>query len=1184
MKKLMNFTMKNTLVVFLVVIMLIGGGIYSAKNIKMETMPDITIPVMTTTIIYPGASPEDVSDKITEPMQKAISGIQGVSSVKTINNENVGIIVTQFDYDTDMDKAEKNVAEAVGKVTLPDNAQNPVTSRIGFNSKPIMTYAIDGSTDKEKLTKFINDKVNPKLSGITGVSSISVQGTFDNSTYIKVNSDKLKENGLTLDNVKSALTGNNISMPVGQIDMNNQTLPIRTEKKINSIDEIKAIPIVIPINQQAIVGDSLNKLGEGMNQLGEGMNQLGSAVGQLGDGMGQMSQGMSQLAEGEGAIGSLVSSNTQAIAYLNAAQQIQMGILSQQAILSNPSSTKQQQAQAKATLTELQQKLTETQDALNKSLNDQIEKGKSLQQLQSSAQSSQSTSTPKSNTNSTTKSSSTKTSTDSSGASASTSSEQIQVKVIFLSDIAEITNSTTENQIKTRSNLKDGVILNVYKSDDANTVQVSNDIKDAIKELSKDDSSVKFSLVSDSAVSIKASVDGMVREGILGALFAIIVIAIFLRDIRATIIAVVSIPISIMIAMILLPKFGISLNTMSLGGIAVAVGRIVDDSIVVIENIYRRFSKAEQGDEELIKEASAEVGSAIMSSTITTVGVFLPLAFISGIVGKVFASFALTVVICILASLAVAIVVVPVLSKKMLLGKKIKHVEHEGKMVHAYRKILSAALNHRAIVLGLSIVILGGTVFLARKLPVQFLPSEATNTLTGKLTMSPGTAVDATNDYAMKFEKYLMARGDIETVATSVGDTSSSSKGALSLQGSNGASFTIVIKDGKNYDKVADEITIEADKLSDKNGKFQVSAQSFSGQTDNVEVDLYGDNSEDLSKAAGIVAGKLNTLSELTNVTNSASEKKPEIEVKVDANKAADNGLTSVAVAATVRSDLNSSIVTTINNNGADSDVYLGYADKKFDNIDSVKNLEITGMKGTIKLSDVAEVSQGYGPVSVSELDGKQYVSVTANINSKDTSKANSNAKKAVEEIENQFPKGVTYTSGGSNQQIKDAFSQMGMAMLIAIGLVYMVMVVTFGEGRTPFAILFSLPFAAIGALLALLITGQSLSVSGLIGMLMLIGIVVTNAIVLLDRVNHNREKMTIKEALMEAGGVRLRPILMTAIATVTALIPLALGFSEGALISQSLGIVVIGGLVVSTMLTLIVVPVIYSIIQKEKL
>ncbi|GFZ31322.1 multidrug transporter AcrB [Clostridium zeae] len=1152
MKKAINFVLKNGFVIFLVIVMLIGGGIYSAQSIKMEAMPNINIPVVTAVTVYPGASPEDISEKITSPMQKAISGLQGISDVKTINNENVGIIVAQFSYSKDMDKAEKEVNDAVNKVNLPDNAQKTAVSRIGFGSMPIMTYTVEGEKDKQKLTEYLNDKVNPKLSGINGVSSISAQGTTSNNLYIKVNKDKLKDKGVSIDDVKNALTGNNISFPVGEADINGLTMPIRSEAKINTIDELKAIPIVVPVNANAVMADT-----------------MGSALGQVSEGMEQMAQGftqgMAQLGQGIGQMGTLVGGNTQAIAMLNGIQKIQIGILAQQGILQNPQATQAERAQAQVVLGSLQTSLKQTQDALDKSINDTIDKSKTM--ASSSAQSQNSN---KSSSNKNTKT--------------ATTTPEINVKVVFLSDVAEITNTSSENQMRTRSNQKDAIILNIYKNDDANTVQVANDIKASIKALESQNSGVKFNLISDSSTSIKDSVNGMVREGLLGALFAIIVIAFFLRDLRATIIAVVSIPLSILIALILLPRLGISLNIMSLGGMAVAVGRIVDDSIVVIENIYRRFSMQEERDSNLIKDAVAEVASAITSSTITTIAVFLPLSFISGMVGKIFFPFAITVVICILASLLVSITVVPVLTKVMLLNKKIKHVEHEGRITLFYKNILSLALSHRVVTLIISLVFLVGTLSLASKLPVQFLPSESTNIVNGTLTMKPGTSVEKTDEVAMKFEKYLSERKDIETFESSVGDSSSSGN-AMSMQGSNTGKFTIVIKDGENFEKVTSEIQEEAKKLSNEDGKLVVNSQSLAGQSDTAEVLVYSDKVEDLEKASKLITAKLKEFKDLGNVTSSIEEKKPEINVKVDEKKAADNGLSSIMVAGTVRNSLSSNKVTTIKNNGTSTDVYLGYEEVKLDNVDKVKNMDITGMKGSIKLSDVAEVTQSYGPSSIATLDGKQYISITGDIKTKDTSKVSKEVMAAVDSIKGQLPEGVTYNNGGSSKQINESFGQMGMAMLIAIGLVYLVMVLAFGEGKTPFAILFSLPFAAVGALLGLLITGQSLSVSGLIGMLMLIGIVVTNAIVLLDRVKHNRENgMNVKEALMEAGSIRLRPIFMTAIATIMALIPLALGFSEGALISQGLGIVVISGLLVSTLLTLIVVPVMYSILQREKL
>jgi multidrug efflux pump subunit AcrB len=653
---------------------------------------------------------------------------------------------------------------------------------------------------------------------------------------------------------------------------------------------------------------------------------------------------------------------------------------------------------------------------------------------------------------------------------------------------------------------------------------------------------------------------------------------------------VVSIPLSILIALILLPRFNITLNIMSLGGIAVAIGRIVDDSIVVIENVYRRVQRGEgkegMTEEELIESATKEVSSAITSSTITTVAVFLPLTFVSGMIGKVFTPFAFTVVICILASLLVAVTVVPVLSKLMLLNSKKKHVEKESKIVNAYNKVLLSALNHKLIVLVVSLILLLSSFGLVSKVGIQFMPSDTTAVLTGKLTLTPGTSLAKTNEEALRFEKYLMNNKNVKTVVSSVGDTSGATGVKMSLQGSNAASFTIILKDGINRDKAAAEIINKTKEFSGAGESLMVQSQSTTGQKDNFEIVVNGANNKDISEAAALITKEIKGIKEFSNITDNLSEKKKEISIEVDKDKAALKGLSPVMVAGIVRGMLTDSTLMTLTDNGKDVEVVMGYDNKSIDTLDKVKNIEMDLMGNKIKLMDIADVSEKFGPVSISELDGNQYASITADLSGKNTTKASNAAMKKIDAIKGKLPSSVTYSLGGSSKQITDTFGQMGLAMLLAVLMVYIVMVLAFGEATAPFAILFSLPFAGVGAIIALFITGQPLTISGLIGMLMLIGIVVTNAIVLLDRVQTNRKKgMSINDSLLEAGSIRLRPIFMTAIATVMALMPLALGFSEGTIISQGLGIVVIGGLSLSTVLTLVIVPVMYASLQgfKEK-
>ncbi|MFL0249546.1 efflux RND transporter permease subunit [Clostridium neuense] len=1163
MNRLTKFSLKNIFVIFLIIILIAAGGIYSTGTINMESMPNINIPVVTAVTIYPGASPEDVASDISRPIQKSVSGIKGISDVRTTSNENVSVVIAQFDYSTDMDKAEKNMEDAVNKVKLPDSAKKPTVSRVSMGSAPVMTYSIESSKSIDELTKIVNDKIEPKLSGISGVSSIDVEGTSKDDVYVKIDNDKLKENGLTISDVKNALQGNNISFPAGNVDIGSSTLPIQMTKKLYTIDDVKAMPIAVLPNQTKVVGEAFQKVQGGMTQLGQAVGQLGQGVGQLGQAVGQLGQGMGQM-------GQMVGGNTEAIAILSQMQKAQAQIIYQQTVLSNPNATAKDKAIAQATISAAQAALQGAQAQLDKLMNAQIQSGKAL--AGSGAKSSSSSGSMKSGSSS----SQTSTSTDS-------SSPSVQVKVVYLKDVATVTRGNGDSTYFIRSNTKNSIIMNVYKTDDGNTVNVAKDVENSLEDLQKSNSGIKFNKISDSSKYVKDSVNGMVREGVLGAVFAIVVIALFLKNIRATIIAVVSIPLSILIALILLPRFGITLNIMSLSGMAVAVGRIVDDSIVVIENIHRRILKDDVAKDKVVQVAADEVSSAITSSTITTVAVFLPLAMISGIVGKIFVPFALTVVICILASLLVAVTVVPVMSKLMILNEKPKPEKKESAVVELYKKILSGALNHRAAVMGVSIVIFALSLLLIKGVGVQFLPSDTSNVLNGTITMTPGTSAEKTNEEAFKFEKYLVDRKDVKTVVSSIGDNSSSSASAMSIQGSNSGKFTIVLKDGVNNDKAADEIIKKASEMSNKNAKISVAVQSFtSGSKDNVEILVNGNNINDITIAANKATDALKGLKELTNVSNTLSAKKPEISVAIDSEKAAKQGLSPMMAAGMVQGIMNYTSVTTIQSGKNNINVYLGYDTKDINSLDKVKAIQLQGASGNFNLSDIAEVKVADGPVSVAELNGNEYASVTADIKIKDTQAASKIAMEKIKSIKG-IPSGVTFTQNGSAKSISDSFSQMGMAMLVAIFMVYIVMVLAFGEPKAPFAILFSLPFGAIGAIFALFITRQPLSIPGLIGMLMLIGIVVTNAIVLLDRVQSNRKKgMKVKEALLEAGSIRMRPIFMTAIATIMALMPLAAGFSEGAVISQGLGIVVIGGLVVSTMLTLIIVPVMYSILERD--
>jgi multidrug efflux pump subunit AcrB len=1211
MNFLTKFSLKNVVAVFLIVIMIVVGGVYSTGKVKQEAMPNISIPLITTTTLYIGATPEDVAERISRPLQKAVSGIQGVKSVKTISNENVSILVTEFGYSKDMDKAKKEIEDAIGRVTLPDNSERPITSKISMGGFPIMTYSIEGTMDINELSKFAKDKVKTKLSGIAGVSSIEIQGSQDQKIFIKLDSEKLSKNNLTIQDIQNTLAANNITIPAGQVTSKGMSMTVKLSNKVMSLNELKSIPFIVLPNQTKLISESMNKIVSGMTQLGTAVGELGSAVGDIGSAVGMLGQsvakegqGLQQVGQGVQQVGQLSASNTQAIALLNIVQKSQAYLLSQQAILNNPAATQEQKIKAGEAVKQSQAMLQGAQQGLDKLMND-LAKSSSSNSSNSSVGSKSTVGDSKSsNTDATTYgnvSSKGKVGTAAGAVAGNKISikadkdQKITIKTVFLKDLARIYTGDDTQNLYTRADLKQGMILSVYKNDDANTVAIAKDIKNALEELSKANKNVKFNKIEDSSDTVKESVNGMVKEGLLGALFAVLVIAFFLRDIRATIIAVISIPLSILITLIILPMLDITINIVTLAGITVAIGRIVDDSIVVIENIYRR-NRAGGGDgnedmENLIESAAKEVSAAITSSTVTTVAVFVPLAFVSGLVGKFFVPFAITVVICMIASLLVATTVVPVMCKSMIKkGKPHKHQHPKNsKIVEVYIKILTAALKRKAIVILSSLVLMVIAFFMVSQVGVQFMPADTTSVLEAKLNLAPGTSVQETNKEAMKFEKYLMENKDVKTVVSTTGDNTGIGSGGgngvvLNIQGSNSASFTIVLKDGIDYDAAAERITKKAKEFSKGDESIAIRTISSTGQRDNFNIIVKGDNMKDITAAAKMITNELKGEKDFTNLTNNLADKKKEILVEIDNNKAAKKGFTPLVVAGLVRGMMTNSSVMTIKDNGKDMDVQLGFKEEDINSAEKVKNIKISVLGISFKLSEVATVTENYGPVSISELDGNQYASISADVNGNDTQTIATNAMKKVDAMKERLPKTTTYELSGSSKDIQEGFSQMGFSMAVAVLLVYIVMMLAFGEATAPFAILFSLPFAVIGAIFALFFTGQSITLPTLVGMLMLIGIVVTNAIVLLDRVQKNRKKgMYITEALIEAGSIRLRPIFMTAIATVMALMPLALGFSKGTVLSQGLGIVVIGGLTLSTLLTLIIVPVIYASLEGIK-
>nr|WP_280841773.1 efflux RND transporter permease subunit [Staphylococcus hyicus] len=751
-------------------------------------------------------------------------------------------------------------------------------------------------------------------------------------------------------------------------------------------------------------------------------------------------------------------------------------------------------------------------------------------------------------------------------------------ETVPLKSLARITLQDERKSIS-KTNGEDAVDVQIVKAQDANTVAVANEVDQTIHDFVKSHDNLKTVKIMDTAKPIKDALSTMIEKALLGAIVAIIVILLFLRNIKMTAISVVSIPLSILIAMVALKLTDVSLNILTLGALTVAVGRVIDDAIVVIENIYRRLAKKDEvlSGDHLIIQATKEVFIPIMSSTIVTIIVFLPLAFVTGSVGEMFRPFAYAVTFSLLASLLVSITIVPVLGSMFFKnGLKRQPKHHLGKLGHGYRKILSWSLDHKWIVIILSTVLLIGSIVLGSiKIGTSFISTGEDKFMALTYKPKPGETKERVLKNAEEVQKYLNNQSHVQHVQYSVGGPSPADP-----TGSTNSTALMVKYDSDtpNFDTEPERV-LKHIATYHHSGDWQNLDMSTGTGSHQLKVQVTGPSTDAIKGTVKEVEHLMGETKGLTNVKSDLTDTYAQYEVKVDHQRASENGITAGQLALLLNQNIPEMTISKIKADQQSYDVVVKQNKETQWTKNKLENTSIPSPQNpNLKLSDIAELKQTTTPNTLVKESGHYTSTITGNISGKDVGGITQDVSHQLSKIKT--PQDVKTSVGGTNDDITEAFSQLLLAMLAAIIIVYLVLVLTFKGGLAPFTILFSLPYTIIGVVCALVATGETLSVPSMIGLLMLIGIVVTNAIVLIDRViNNEKTGMSMKAALIEAGGTRIRPILMTAIATIGALFPLLFGQNSSVLISKGLAATVIGGLLSSTLLTLIVVPVIYEIL-----
>ena len=787
---------------------------------------------------------------------------------------------------------------------------------------------------------------------------------------------------------------------------------------------------------------------------------------------------------------------------------------------------------------------------------------------------------------------------------------------VTLGEIADVSLSAGTATSISRTNGKPSIGVSIIKDPDANTIDVTTAVLEALEDVGELPAGIEVVTVSDDGPIIQNQITTLEREAILGLILAVTVVFVFfltlrpnaivgaLTSMRPTVVIALSIPLSIFAAVLLMSWQGLALNFMTLGGLAISVGRVVDDSIVVLENVYRNI----QGSRDRWRaalNATVEVGPAITASTLATIAVFAPLGFIPGLVGAFFFPFALTVSFALVASLLVALTAVPVLGAYLLrqgdLPENVGEIEElpmseaEAEaasailparerrsarglwMQRAYTPILRWALGHKAVTLVVALAMIVASVGLTAFIPINLFENAGDRFANIDMNLPPGTPADATLAELAKVEAELAPYANV--YISTVGSPSASF-GASVPGGFNQSNTFVRLKE----DAPEDIIATLRERLEGVEGRtINITEVSNGPPTAGLDISITGNDYEDISSVARELTGKLETVEGLENVTSNVSEARDEIVVEVDPARAASIGLSARQVAFQVNQFFVSRNVTRVRTENGAVDVSLSVDSRGVSDVESVGSLAIAGPLGIASLGEISDVRVLPGPVTITRTDGLRSASITGSITADDTQAVGIVIQENIDALD--LPPGVEVVSGGVFAQIAEGFQTIFVAMAVGVALVYLVMVASLGSLRNPFVIITSLPLAIIGAMFGLFITGKSLGLPAMMGLLMLIGIVVTNAVVLIAFVEQLRQRrgMGVYDALIEGGRVRLRPILMTAITTSIALLPLATFVEdEGGIIGAQLAIVVIGGLVSSTALTLVVVPVVYFLMNES--
>ena len=1218
-----KFSVKKPLTVFVAMILVLVLGVVSFTKMTTDLLPSMNLPYVIAYTPYPGASPEKVENTVTNPLEEVFSTVSGVENVTSISNENVSMVILEFSQDTNMDSAmiDLNGQVDLVKSKFDDTVGSTTLMKLNPDMMPIMMVSVDvDGMSQEEISTYVNDEIIPSLERIEGVASVSATGLVESQLQITLDTDKIDSlNKKIKANINSELDKNEkkIDDGISKLNKSEKELDKKSQEQISKLSEASVelesglsqlSSAIAQIQTMDSVGDSLNPtISDAKKALNDSESKLKDFKNKL------------KIAEQNGLDTSILKENiaslestikTIKISIENAEKGLNSSSASLSQLQAQQKELKSQKKQLETAKSTLNQELTKAsikiiqgkaqlesaKQELNKSREEALKSAdlssKITPDMINSVLTAENFSMPAGYVSDDAKQYSVKV------GDKFTSIDQVEdlllmsidgIGDIYLKDIADIKYENNVSKSYTNVNGNPGIMLSIEKTSTSSTSSVCDKLNQTIDSLTDGNDKLHILSLMDQGIYIDMVINSILDNLLYGGILAIIVLLVFLRSIKPTVIIAFSIPMSLLFAVVLMYFTDISLNMISLSGLSLGVGMLVDNSIVVIENIYRMRNNGVSRYKAAVYGAK-QVSGAIFASTLTTICVFLPIVFTDGITKQIFTDMGLTIAYSLIASLIIALTLVPCMASKLLTSADEKEHRWFDKFVDFYETLLEKALNHKSIVLIGALILLCFAGFSATRMGTAFMPDMSSTQMTA--TISPKEGQELTDDDLQKisddFVKIVGKIDDVEGVGAMNG--SGTMMGMSSSSSSNSMSVYIVLKEDMKHSnkEIAKMIKDDTSSLNCDISVNESTMDMGSMVGSGISIQIKGDDLDKLQDISKDMVDILKNTDGAIDIKSSLDNSEVEQRVSVNKDEAMKYGLTVAQVYQQISEKLKSETTsTTITSNSNDLAVVI----KNNASETTIKDLKLLEIKGTknnkdakVKLNKIATITNATTPASINHKNQTRYMTVSASVDE------DHNIGLISRDIQSKIddyntPNGYEVELTGENETINSTMKDLVLMILLAIVFIYLIMVVQFQSLLSPFIVMFTIPLAFTGGLLGLLVTRQILSVTSMLGFLILAGIVVNNGIVFVDYVNQLRlggvDKRT---ALLETGRARIRPILMTAMTTILAMSTMALGVGMGSELSQGLSIVTIGGLLYATLLTLFIVPILYDIFHRKEM